>query len=75
MITHSCIPNSGHFENMNEGSLEVVSLVDIPKDAPITMCYDWCLKVKFAMLHQHHIATIRFLRHMLEQYCLRSDGC
>lgn len=45
MITHICVPNSGHFENMNNGTLEVVSLVDIPKNAPITMCYDWCLKV------------------------------
>lgn len=48
MITHSCIPNSGHFENENEGCLEVVSLVDIAKDTPITMCYDWCLKVRLA---------------------------
>lgn len=45
MITHTCVPNSGHFENMNDGTLEVVSLIDIPKNAPITMCYDWCLKV------------------------------
>ncbi|KAJ6644603.1 SET domain-containing protein SmydA-8, isoform B [Pseudolycoriella hygida] len=44
LITHSCIPNSGHFENVSDETLEVVSLVNIDKNAPITMCYDWCLK-------------------------------
>lgn len=45
MITHNCVPNAGHFENMENGTLEVVSLVDIAANTPITMCYDWCLKV------------------------------
>ncbi|XP_037040475.1 SET domain-containing protein SmydA-8-like [Bradysia coprophila] len=44
MITHNCVPNAGHFENMTDGTLEVVSFVDIPRNAPVTMCYDWCLK-------------------------------
>lgn len=46
MITHDCVPNAGHFENMNDGTLEVVSLVDIPANVAVTMCYDWCLKVR-----------------------------
>lgn len=54
MITHSCLPNSGHFENTNEGTLEVVSLVDIPQNAPITMCYDWCLKVGWISFYDNN---------------------
>lgn len=46
MITHNCVPNAGHFENTNDGTLEVVSFTDILPNTPITMCYDWCLKVR-----------------------------
>lgn len=46
MIAHDCIPNAGHFENMDDGSLEIVSVQDIPTGTPITMCYDSCLKVR-----------------------------
>lgn len=65
MLAHECVPNSGHFENMDDGTLEVVSLVDIPKNAPITMCYDWCLRVSKGPDYQRIPSGLVFSKQML----------
>lgn len=44
MIAHDCLPNAAHYENGDNGTLEIHAVVDIPAGAMITMCYDCSLK-------------------------------
>lgn len=44
MIAHDCLPNAAHYENGDDGTLEIHALLDIPAGAMISMCYDCSLK-------------------------------
>ena len=45
LIAHECVPNATHFENNDEGVMEVRAVVDMPAGTAITLCYDCALKV------------------------------
>jgi len=46
MLAHDCVPNACQNENMDDNTLEIHAMMDIPAGSVITLCYDASLKVR-----------------------------